>query len=213
MKNFTYKKELKINEIFYSIQGEGYHTGKPAVFIRFSNCNLRCDFCDTEFKSGKIMTVTEIISKVKKYSTDIMIILTGGEPTLYNLYTLTYELRELGFYTTIETNGIRPIKGNFDWVTVSPKKGWFDEIYTVRMNEVKYIVENGTELPNTDWIDYCEHYWISPMNWSAMTTINSIGKKSCNKINKDNIKYCVDMVKSFPKWKLNIQMHKYIGVE
>ena len=112
----------KINEIFYSLQGEGYHTGTPAVFIRFSGCNLKCSFCDTQHEAGTLMTDDEIIAEVSKYPA-VTVILTGGEPSLWIDDALIDRLHEAGKYVCIETNGTRPLPESVDWVTCSPKQG------------------------------------------------------------------------------------------
>ena len=111
----------KINEIFYSLQGEGYHTGTPAIFVRFSGCNLKCDFCDTQHEEGKMMTDDEIIAEVKKYPA-VTVVLTGGEPSLWIDDELIDRLHQAGKYVTIETNGTRPLPAAIDWVTCSPKQ-------------------------------------------------------------------------------------------
>ena len=87
----------KINEIFYSLQGEGYHTGTPAIFVRFSGCNLKCDFCDTQHEEGKMMTDDEIIAEVKKYPA-VTVVLTGGEPSLWIDDELIDRLHQAGKY-------------------------------------------------------------------------------------------------------------------
>lgn len=102
----------KINEIFYSLQGEGYHTGTPAIFVRFSGCNLKCDFCDTQHEEGKMMTDDEIIAEVKKYPA-VTVVLTGGEPSLWIDDELIDRLHQAGKYVTIETNGTRPPAGSY----------------------------------------------------------------------------------------------------
>ena len=112
----------KINEIFYSLQGEGYHTGTPAVFVRFSGCNLKCSFCDTQHEEGTLMTDDEIIAEVSKYPA-ATVILTGGEPSLWIDDALVDRLHEAGKYVCIETNGTRPLPASIDWVTCSPKQG------------------------------------------------------------------------------------------
>ena len=101
----------KINEIFYSLQGEGYHTGTPAIFVRFSGCNLKCDFCDTQHEEGKMMIDDELIDR----------------------------LHQAGKYVTIETNGTRPLPAAIDWVTCSPKQGV--KLAIDRMDEVKVVYE------------------------------------------------------------------------
>ena len=110
----------RINEIFYSLQGEGYHTGIPAVFVRFSGCNLRCPFCDTQHEEGTLMSDEDIVMEVAKYSTQI-VILTGGEPGLWIDEKLVDALHHEGKYVCIETNGTCLLPENIDWVTCSPK--------------------------------------------------------------------------------------------
>ena len=97
----------KINEIFYSLQGEGYHTGTPAVFIRFSGCNLKCDFCDTRHEEGEMMTDEDIVNEIGKYPA-VMVILTGGEPSLWIDDAFIDLLHHAGKYVCIETNGTKP---------------------------------------------------------------------------------------------------------
>ena len=98
----------KINEIFYSLQGEGYHTGTPAVFIRFSGCNLKCSFCDTRHEEGVLMSDDEIIAEVGKYPA-VTVILTGGEPSLWIDEVFIDRLHQAGKYVCIETNGTNPL--------------------------------------------------------------------------------------------------------
>ena len=98
----------KINEIFYSLQGEGFHTGTPAVFIRFSGCNLRCSFCDTHHEEGTLMSDEQLIDAVSAYPCR-MVILTGGEPSLWIDETLIERLHQAGKYVCIETNGTHPL--------------------------------------------------------------------------------------------------------
>ena len=128
----------KINEIFYSLQGEGYHTGTPAVFVRFSGCNLKCSFCDTQHEEGTLMTDDEIIAEVSKYPA-ATVILTGGEPSLWIDDALVDRLHEAGKYVCIETNGTRPLPASIDWVTCSPKQG--ARLAITRMDEVKVVYE------------------------------------------------------------------------
>ncbi|MDE5710447.1 MAG: 7-carboxy-7-deazaguanine synthase QueE, partial [Bacteroides sp.] len=112
----------KINEIFYSLQGEGYHTGTPAVFVRFSGCNLKCPFCDTQHEEGTQMSDDEILEEVGKYPATT-VILTGGEPSLWIDRGFIELLHRAGKYVCIETNGTRLLPDNIDWVTCSPKQG------------------------------------------------------------------------------------------
>ena len=112
----------KINEIFYSLQGEGFHTGTPAVFVRFSGCNLKCSFCDTQHEEGVWMSDEEILAEVGKYPA-MTVILTGGEPSLWIDREFVDCLHRMGKYVCIETNGTHPLPDNIDWVTCSPKQG------------------------------------------------------------------------------------------
>ena len=124
----------KINEIFYSLQGEGFHTGTPAVFVRFSGCNLRCSFCDTRHEEGVMMTDEEIVEKVSSFPAR-MVILTGGEPSLWIDKALISRLREAGKQICIETNGTRPLPDGIDWVTCSPKEN--APVVLERVDEIK----------------------------------------------------------------------------
>ena len=139
----------KINEIFYSLQGEGHHTGYPSVFIRFSGCNLNCSFCDTRHQDGIMMNDNDIIRAVNLYSAD-WIVLTGGEPSLY----IDDDFIRLLKKTTdkkiaIETNGTEKVSDLIDWVTVSPKNGMPGAgDYPVKVeyaNEIK-VVDLGQDL-------------------------------------------------------------------
>ena len=115
----------KINEIFYSLQGEGFHAGTPAVFVRFSGCNLRCAFCDTQHQQGTIMSLQEIVDEVNKYPLAPLVVLTGGEPSLFIDEAFMMELKlKTGKRIAIETNGTRPLPTNLDWVTLSPKSAF-----------------------------------------------------------------------------------------
>ena len=102
----------KINEIFYSLQGEGYHTGTPAVFIRFSGCNLKCSFCDTRHEEGVLMSDDEIIAEVGKYPA-VTVILTGGEPSLWVDEAFIDRLHQAGKYVCIETNGTKLLPAEY----------------------------------------------------------------------------------------------------
>ena len=110
----------KINEIFYSLQGEGFHTGTPAVFVRFSGCNLKCSFCDTRHEEGILMSDEEILRAISAFPSNV-VILTGGEPSLWIDQAFIDLLHRAGKYICIETNGTKPLPKGIDWVTCSPK--------------------------------------------------------------------------------------------
>ena len=124
----------KINEIFYSLQGEGYHTGTPAVFIRFSGCNLKCDFCDTRHEEGEMMTDEDIVNEIGKYPA-VMVILTGGEPSLWIDDAFIDLLHRAGKYVCIETNGTKPLPVAIDWATGEEE----DFLKIVGMNQVPIV--------------------------------------------------------------------------
>ena len=130
----------KINEIFYSLQGEGAHTGTPAVFVRFSGCNLKCDFCDTSHESGIEMR---------------MVILTGGEPGLWIDDALVNALHKAGKYVAIETNGTQVLPEAIDWVTCSPKEG--TTLRIKHIDEVK-VVYLGQDVSPYLLIEAKEHF-------------------------------------------------------
>ena len=137
----------KINEIFYSLQGEGYHTGMPAVFVRFSGCNLKCSFCDTRHEEGTWMSDEDIVREVIKYPVRV-VILTGGEPGLWIDERLVDALHQEGKYVCIETNGTCLLPENIDWVTCSPKEG--AELKLDRMDEVKVVYESASSTAIRD---------------------------------------------------------------
>ena len=109
-------RNFRVNDIFYSLQGEGRNTGRAAVFVRFSGCNLRCSFCDTDFSAFREMTADEIIREISGYPARF-VVLTGGEPTLQVTDVFVDQLHQAGFEVAIETNGILPVPGHIDWVT------------------------------------------------------------------------------------------------
>ena len=112
-------KTYKINEIFYSLQGEGFYTGTPSVFVRFSGCNLSCPFCDTDHNQGVMMTADEIAAAVNAFPAS-HVVLTGGEPSLFVDDELTAALQ--GHFIAMETNGTHPVAAGVDWITMSDRK-------------------------------------------------------------------------------------------
>ena len=178
----------KINEIFYSLQGEGYHTGTPAIFIRFSGCNLKCHFCDTRHEEGTWMTDDEILQEVLKYPAR-MVILTGGEPSLWIDSALIDRLHEAGKYISIETNGTRPLPAGIDWVTCSPKEG--TALRLSHMDEVK-VVYTGQDIARYESLP-ARHFFLQP----------------CSCLNTDEV---VEYIKRHPRWRLSLQTHKLIHI-
>lgn len=178
----------KINEIFYSLQGEGYHTGTPAVFVRFSGCNLKCSFCDTQHEAGTMMTDEEILAEVDKHPA-ATVILTGGEPALWIDDAFIDRLHTAGKYVCIETNGTKPLPFAIDWVTCSPKPG--AGLKVNRMDEVKVVYE-GQDVSVYEQLP-AEHFFLQPCSCS-----NTAATVAC--------------VMQHPRWRLSLQTHKLIDI-
>lgn len=178
----------RINEIFYSLQGEGFHTGTPAVFVRFSGCNLKCEFCDTPHEAGTEMTDEDILDEVTRYPCR-MVILTGGEPGLWIDEDFVEALHKAGKYVCIETNGTCILPDRIDWVTCSPKEGTVLKVKRIDELKVVYIgqdVSSYLRLPAV-------HYFLQPC--------------SCR-----NTHEVIEYIKCHPQWRLSLQAHKLIDI-
>lgn len=179
----------KINEIFYSLQGEGFYTGSAAVFVRFSGCNLKCPFCDTHHEEGVWMSDEEIVKQVTSYPAR-RVILTGGEPSLWIDEALIDRLHEAGIYICIETNGTRPLPKGIDWVTCSPKEG--APVVLTHIDEVK-VVFIGQDLSAYAAMP-AQHHFLQP----------------CSCQNTDEV---VQYIQQHPEWRLSLQTHKLIQIQ
>lgn len=179
----------KINEIFYSLQGEGFHTGVPAVFVRFSGCNLTCGFCDTHHDEGVMMSDEEIIERVNAFPA-CTVILTGGEPSLWIDDALIEGLHQAGKYVCIETNGTRRLPESIDWVTCSPKEG--AQVVLDKIDEVK-VVYIGQDLSGYAAMK-AEYHFLQPC--------------SCQ-----NTAQVVEYILKHPQWRLSLQTHKLINIQ
>ena len=193
----------KINEIFYSLQGEGYHSGTPAVFVRFSGCNLRCAFCDTKHQEGQMMSLQEIVEEVDKYPLAPLLVLTGGEPSLFIDEAFVAELKQRTNKTiAIETNGTRPLLNNLDWVTLSPKSafegGDLEPCVLTYCDELK-VVCLGQDLSQYDGIE-AKHRFLQPCFCE-----DEVQRKA-------NMKACVEAVMQNPGWRLSMQMHRILNI-
>lgn len=193
---------MKVNEIFYSIQGEGFHTGTAAVFIRLSGCNLKCPFCDTDFSKYEEKTEQQIVDIILAIGGDSqLVVITGGEPTLQNCTMLIDMLHRHGKIVAMESNGTREVPYNIDWLTISPKqqfvgKAGFLEVR--RCNELK-VVYDGTNDPELFSVN-ADHYYIQPCD------------KGFIKENQEIRNKCVEYIKEHPKWKLSLQTQKILKV-
>ncbi|MCM1291239.1 MAG: 7-carboxy-7-deazaguanine synthase QueE [Prevotella sp.] len=198
----------KINEIFYSIQGEGHHTGYPSVFIRFSGCNLKCPFCDTSHQEGLLMSDNDIIRAVNLYTAS-WIVLTGGEPTLHIDDEFVKSLkRATGKKVAIETNGTRPIPPSVDWVCVSPKTGIdkidcsTDEILARQADEIK-VVDVGQPL---------DPYFNLPCRTSkTLMYLQPCFVPEEKEFDKNRL-HTVKRVLADPRWTLSVQIHRYLHI-
>ncbi|MBM6993133.1 MAG: radical SAM protein [Prevotella sp.] len=196
----------RVNDIFYSLQGEGHNTGRAAVFVRFSGCNLRCSFCDTEFDTYENLSAEDILSRMecclKADESDagnvgdkqgMLCVLTGGEPSLQVDEQLLRHLHEAGYVVAMESNGTKEPPAAVDWLTVSPK-----EHTTVRRcDELKVVVDERMEV--SDGGIQADYYYLQPCD------------TGCPERNKTIVEACVDYIKKHPRWRLSLQTHKMIG--
>lgn len=188
---------MKVNEIFYSIQGEGYWTGTPCLFVRLAGCNLKCDFCDTQHQQGKEMTDEEIIDVCKTLSSKCEhIVITGGEPSIQLTQEFINKLIDHDYYIHVETNGTNKLPSFIHWVTLSPK---YKAPTIKRASEVKVVYE-GQDM--SQYSDILARYrYIQPCD-----------RKDEEK-NAENIKLCVEYIKQHPEWKLSLQTQKILNVQ
>jgi len=181
-------KKMKINEIFYSLQGEGHWTGTPMIFVRFSGCNLKCSFCDTDHSAFTDMAIEQIISKVKSFGECKSVCLTGGEPSLQTDQELVDALHNERFRIHIETNGTKELPNGIDWITVSPKG---DLIALEKADEIK-LVYQGQDVSK----------------WASFpATFHYLQPCSCK-----NTQEVVNYILAHPKWRLSLQTHKYLDI-
>ena len=195
---------LPVMEHFYTIQGEGYYQGKAAYFIRLGGCDVGCVWCDVkdswDADKHPLFEVRSLKFEVTKTPAE-MVVVTGGEPLMHRLDTLTDELRKAGLQTNIETSGSSPLSGHWDWICLSPKKfkAPLPEVIAVA-NELKIIIFNKSDFA---WAEKyaalvpasCKLY-LQP-EWGKAAEMTPL---------------IVDYIKAHPKWELSLQIHKYINV-
>lgn len=193
---------MRVNEIFYSLQGEGYYAGRPAVFVRFSGCNLKCPFCDTNFKDYKEMSEEDIVAEVMYISNDCrFVVLTGGEPTLQINQRLINLLHMRGYYIALETNGTREIPcSGIDWVTCSPKLDYVDNgrLSLAYADEVKVVYDGKHEV--SDYGLLTRYRFIQPCD------VGDVNR------NRDITEAAVEYCKLNPLWRLSLQQQKILNV-
>ena len=195
---------LPLVEDFYTVQGEGFHTGKPAYFIRLGGCDVGCRWCDAKYTwNPKVFPPTEVGTVVERAASCSAqaIVITGGEPLLYPLGILTRELHARGLEIFLETSGTQPLSGEFDWVCLSPKRQLppLDEAFR-RADELKVIIQTEEDL---QWAVECSR---------------RVGRKSLLylqpewSVYDDIISKMVEYAKSHPKWSISVQTHKFMRI-
>lgn len=204
MNHYVYR----IVEIFETLQGEGYNTGMPSIFVRFGKCNLACSWCDTNYHQFKMMSLDEIMQQIHQFSAR-NIIITGGEPTIQpHLEYLLNTLKSEGYYIAIETNGLNAVPTQIDYIATSPKRLYADAYQKKclkKADEVRIVVDG-------DVLDFCEEieqkiqaqrYYLSPCEQNGvmniLETITLLGRLNA-RVGR-------------PHWQLSIQTHKLAGIE
>lgn len=206
------KKMYRVNDIFYSLQGEGRNTGRAAVFVRFAGCNLRCPFCDTEFDSYSEMTADDILQRIGQvvkanHPSSLLLVLTGGEPTLQVDEDFVDLLHRHGYEVAMESNGTRPAPRNLDWLTVSPKNGEGCKVKGEGRlpDEIKIVFDENTDpeaiLPSPFPLPPSPLLYLQPCDTGDARRNAAI------------VRQCVDYIKRHPQWRLSLQTHKLIGIE
>lgn len=206
-----------IKEIFYTLQGEGARAGRPAVFCRFSGCNLWsgreqdrasaiCSYCDTDFVGtdgvlgGKFADSAALAKKIDSlwpdtYTASKYVVFTGGEPLLQLDSALIASLHDAGFEIAIETNGTLPVPEGVDWVCVSPKAG--SELVVKRGHELKLVIpQEGVNLANFESLAF-DHFFVQPMDNAARDANTRLALETCLKN---------------PRWRLSLQTHKLLQI-
>src|SRR5690242_15703960 len=195
---------LPVMESFYTIQGEGYHQGKAAYFIRLGGCDVGCVWCDVkeswDAAAHPQRSIADIVTEAAGFP-GRMAVVTGGEPLMHDCTALTHELHKAGFITNIETSGAWPLSGEWDWICLSPKKfkSPVPEILPLA-NELKVVIYNKTDFA---WAEQhaaqtspeCKLY-LQP-EWDRSGIVTPL---------------IIEYIKDNPKWELSLQLHKYINV-
>ena len=196
--------QYPIHEIVFTVQGEGFHSGTPSIFVRLGGCNVGCTWCDIKESWNadlyKLKKSSEILDNIKQYKCKTVVI-TGGEPLLYNLSELTEILKSEGYKIHLETSGAYKISGAFDWVCFSPKKFKkpIDD-FAKNANELKVIIYNKSDF---NWAEnyrktvssHCKLYLQA--EWSRRNTANNM---------------IIDYIKNHSDWKISLQTHKYLDI-
>ena len=202
--NITITSDLPLMESFYTLQGEGFHAGKAAYFIRLGGCEVGCVWCDVKeswpVEAHPKVAVASIVTNALKHSGRLAVI-TGGEPLMHDLDDLTQQLQTAGFQTNIETSGVYDVTGVWDWICFSPKKFKtpHPSIYA-RADELKVIVYHKSDL---DFAEQHAHLvnqdcvLLLQPEWSRIQEMTPL---------------IVEYVKNNPQWRISLQTHKYMDI-
>jgi organic radical activating enzyme len=196
--------ELPLVEEFYSLQGEGYHTGKAAYFIRIGGCDIGCRWCDSKTSWNPnihpLVSIDNIVANALKTAANAVVV-TGGEPSLFNLEPLTSKLKSHGIKTFIETAGVRKLTGTWDWICLSPKRNSppLTDFYEIA-HELKVIIYEDEDYL---WAEEAA----SNVSENCMLYLQSEWSRY-----QKNIPIIVDYVKSYPKWNVSLQSHKFMHI-
>jgi len=194
---------VPLMEAFYTIQGEGYHKGTAAYFVRIGGCDVGCHWCDVkeswDAEKHPPTSIKTIVSQAKKHSDTIVV--TGGEPLMWDMNPLTKSLKEVGLQTHIETSGAYPLTGDWDWVCLSPKKRMLPlpEIYA-QAHELKVIVYNQSDL------DFAEEQAVKVGTKCKLFLQPEWSRRD------SAMPLIVDYVMKHPQWKVSLQTHKYLNI-
>ena len=191
-------------EMFYTLQGEGYHQGKAAYFIRLAGCDVGCVWCDVkeswDASKHPVLSIEEIVTSALAHPARLAII-TGGEPLLYNLDALTTALKKAGFEINMETSGSSPMSGKWDWVCLSPKKFKAPLSESIAAaSELKVVIFNKHDFE-----------WAETYAKQVPASCKLYLQPEWDKAN-EMMPSIIDYVKTHPKWELSAQLHKYIQV-
>lgn len=193
---------LVVSEIFYSLQGEGARAGTANIFIRLQGCKTKhaCFAagikCDTEFESGKMMNLEQLLENIATFQTTCKnIVWTGGEPTDQLTDDIVAYFKEKGFYQCIETSGLKPVPREINFISVSPKvaEHVLEKNFPEPINELRYVRHKGQDIPKPSL--KAKHYFVSPHS-DGFT------------INKENLDHCIKLCLDNPGWSLSLQQHK-----
>jgi len=197
----------RVCEIFYSLQGEGAQSGRPALFCRFAGCNLDCTFCDTDWQriekagGGEYDSTENLVKSIKERIPQIisgelpMILFTGGEPALQIQQELIDAVHREGFGIAVETNGTTPLPGGIDWICVSPKSR--QDLIVTKGNEIKVLYPLEDLDPGQfEHLDFT-HFFIQPLDGPER---------------EQNTRKAVEYCLTHPRWRLSLQLHKILGI-